>query len=247
MATGPGMRVGPHPHIGLQTVSWLLEGEILHRDSLGNVQNIRPGQLNLMTAGRAISHSEESPASRPPLLHGVQLWVALPESQRHCEPMFAHHPVLPVIERGSLHMTLLVGEAEGKRSPAQMYTPIVGLDIHATAAIQAVLPLRADFEYGVLVLEGDARLGEEHLQPGTLLYLPPGRTQLSLETTAAARILLLGGEPFAEGILMWWNFVGRSKDEIVQVSRDWNAGRRFGEVHGYDGARLVAPMPPWAS
>ncbi|MGH8461131.1 MAG: pirin family protein [Stenotrophobium sp.] len=247
MASGPGLRVGPHPHIGLQTVTWLLEGEILHRDSLGTVQNIRPGQLNLMTSGRGISHSEESPAARPPLLHGAQLWIALPDHQRYCEPGFAHHAGLPLIERGALRMTLLAGEFEGERSPAQIYTPLVGLDINATSALQAVLTLRPDFEYGALVLEGEVRLGEESLQPGTLLYLPPQRDQLALKTTAAARLLLLGGAPFAEGILMWWNFVGRSKDEIVQATRDWNAGRNFGEVQGYDGARLVAPMPPWAA
>ncbi|MGH8455906.1 MAG: pirin family protein, partial [Stenotrophobium sp.] len=247
VVTGAGMRVGPHPHIGLQTVSWLLQGEILHRDSLGYVQHIRPGQLNLMTAGRGIAHSEESPAGRPSGLHGAQLWIALPEPQRHCDPAFDHYADLPLMTHDGLRITLLAGEALGERSPAKIHSPLVGLDLAADGPVTVTLPLRAEFEYGALVLEGEVGVGGEALAPGTLLYLDRGRSVLPLRTTGAARMLLLGGEPFAEDILMWWNFVGRSKDEIVQVTRDWNAGRHFGEVRGYDGARLVAPLPPWTT
>lgn len=162
---GPGMRVGPHPHIGLQTVTWLLEGEILHRDSLGSVQSIRPGQLNLMTSGRGISHSEESPAPRPSRLHGAQFWVALPEGARHGEPAFEHHAQLPCTEHQGLQVTVLLGEAFGLRSPGTVYSPLVGMDVRARGPITATLPLRREWEYGFLVLQGAAELDTEALAP----------------------------------------------------------------------------------
>lgn len=246
VAGGRGLRVGPHPHIGLQTVTWLLEGEILHRDSLGNRQAIRPGQLNLMSAGRGISHSEESPAQRPSGLHGAQLWIAQPNGARQGEPAFAHHAELPVVSQQGLRISLLVGEALGERSPAQLHTPLVGMELRAADACDAQLPLNPAYEYAALVLDGGVQLEGEALQPGTLLYLGCGREQLSLRTAAPACLLLIGGEPFREPLLMWWNFVGRSKPELTQACRDWNAGANyFGDVRGYDGARLAAPLPPW--
>jgi len=247
IASGKGLRVGPHPHIGLQTVTWLLQGEVLHRDSLGTVQHIRAGQLNLMTAGRGISHSEESPTPRSPLLHGAQLWIALPESARHGEPAFAHHPQLPVANHDGLRVTVLLGEALGERSPGRVFTPLVGLELKAEDAVRAQLPLDPAFEYGALVLEGRAEIEAENLAPGTLLYLGCGRKRLNIKTDAGACVLLVGGEPFREHMLMWWNFVARNKEELTQVSRDWNAAKAYlGEVQGYDGARLSAPLPPWA-
>lgn len=243
---GAGMRVGPHPHTGLQTVTWLLQGEILHRDSLGSVQPIVPGQLNLMTSGRAISHSEESPAQRPPQMHGLQFWIALPESARHIEPVFEHYPSLPRVAFGGFEVTVLIGEALGERSPARIHSPLVGLDLAASGASSVQLPLRRDFEYAALVAEGEAVIEGEVLAPGTLLYLGQGRSTLQVDTQAAVRLVLIGGEPFAESILMWWNFVARSKAEVLAACREWNEqGGDFGEVHGYDGAHLVAPMPPW--
>lgn len=244
---GDGLRVGPHPHIGLQTFTWPLEGEILHRDSLGYVQPIRPGQVNLMTAGRGISHSEESPRPHPARLHGLQLWIALPQAQRFCEPAFEHYPELPVVERDGFRITVLVGESLGQRAPTRVYSPLVALDIHAGRAGGIALPLAPAFEHALLVAQGRARVADEAeaLAPGTLLYLGCGRGQLALEADADARLLLIGGEPFAEEILMWWNFVARSRAEIDRAIHDWNAELDFGAVHGYPGERLPAPLPPW--
>ena len=247
VSRGDGLRVGPHPHIGLQTFTWPLEGEILHRDSLGYVQLIRPGQVNLMTAGRGISHSEESPQPHPPRLHGLQLWIALPESQRFCEPAFEHYPELPVVERDGFRITVLVGEALGQLAPTRVYSPLVALDLHASGPGNVELPLRSDFEHALLVAQGEVLIrGEEQpLGPGTLLYLGAGRGELALRADAPARLLLIGGEPFAEDILMWWNFVARSRAEIDQATRDWNMERAYGSVQGYPGPRLQAPLPPW--
>ncbi len=244
-ASGP-LRVGPHPHIGLQTVTWLRQGEILHRDSLGSLQTIRPGQLNVMTSGRAISHSEESPADAPAPLHGVQFWTALPDSARHSEPLFDHHPALPMVDRLGLRITVVAGEALGERSPARAFWPIVGLDLTAADAFATELPLRPDFEYAVLAMTGDIVAAGAPVAPDTLLYLGTGRSQISLGSAGPAQFMLIGGQPFEALILMWWNFVGRSRDEITRACLDWNAGGgAFGEVQGYDGARLQAPLPPW--
>lgn len=246
LGSGHGMRVGPHPHIGLQTVTWLIEGEILHRDSLGSLQLIRPGQLNLMTAGRGISHSEESPSPFPPRMHGVQFWIATPDADRFGEPAFAHHPELPVFRHDGLQVTVLLGEQQGHTSPGRIFSPLVGLDLFSDAAAQASLPLRAGFEYGIQVLEGSVTVGDEVLEPGTLLYMEPGSERLTLSSAAGFRAILIGGEPLQEQLLMWWNFVGRTQEEVTTACQDWNAGAAyFGEVVGYPGNRLEAPMPPW--
>jgi redox-sensitive bicupin YhaK (pirin superfamily) len=243
---GAGMRVPPHPHTGLQTVSWLLEGEILHQDSLGSRQLIRPGQLNLMTAGRAIAHSEESPAVRPPLLHGVQLWVALPDRYRMVAPDFEHHARLPVHREDGLAATVVLGELAGVASPARTFSPLVGADVEVAAGGSGRLPLRPDFEYAVLGLDGRVEVDGGTLAPGPLLYLGSGRADIELSAQREdqpGRVLLLGGEPFEERIVMWWNFVGRSHAEIVRDRDDWMAGR-LGEVAGFDGEPLPAPAIP---
>lgn len=245
VSSGDGMRVGPHPHIGLQTVTWPLQGEILHRDTLGYEQIIRPGQLNVMTAGRGIAHSEESPAPRPSSLHGAQLWIALPQADRHCEPAFDHHTQLPVLERDGMIITLLAGAALGECSPAKIYTPLVGMDLSIPLAAVTALPLSSEFEYGVLVLEGNVMIEDAPLTIGTFLYLGCGRDKLKLHADSAARVLLIGGVPFGEEVLIWWNFVARTKKEILAARTDWEAGRYFGEVHGYPGQRLAAPALPW--
>jgi redox-sensitive bicupin YhaK (pirin superfamily) len=239
-----GMGVPPHPHTGLQTVSWLVEGEVLHRDSLGSRQVIRPGQLALMTSGGGITHSEESPPAHPPVLHGVQLWVALPERHRQDEPRFSHHPTLPVLRDAGLTATVIAGELGGAGSPASVHTGLVGADIALDAGAAAQLPAEPDFEYAAMVLRGTATVDGVPLSPGSLLYLGTGRAALSVRADAAARLLLLGGEPFEEKLVMWWNFVGRSHEEIVEAREDWVAGRRFGTVHGYAGDRLPAPPMP---
>ncbi|WP_030904511.1 pirin family protein [Streptosporangium amethystogenes] len=236
------MSVPPHPHTGLQTVSWLLEGEILHRDSVGSEQLVRPGQLNLMTAGHAISHSEESPAEAA--LHGVQLWVALPSAARETAPAFEHHPVLPELTSPGVRVTVIMGELDGLTSPATTHTPLVGAEVALEAGAVISLPLRPGFEYAVLALSGAVRAGGTDLAPGPLLYLGSGRSELTLRAEEACRLLLIGGEPFEERIVMWWNFVGRSHEEIAEARQAWAEGSRFGEVHGYDGDRLPAPALP---
>lgn len=252
----PGMRVPPHPHIGLQTVTWLLEGSVEHRDSLGSVQTIEPGQLNLMTAGHGISHSEASPPERPPLLHGVQLWVALPDAERAIEPHFEHLADLPQQVQDGVTVTALLGELAGLRSPARVHTPIMGAQIEVRAGACTTLPLEPEFEHGCVVVEGAATIDGVSLAPGALLYLGSDRRELALASARGARVMILGGTPFAEEIIMWWNFVARTHDEIVQARNAWMSPERFqpadrtalhdryGEVVGFDGGPLPAPDLP---
>jgi len=243
-----GMRVPPHPHTGLQTVSWLVEGDILHRDSLGSRQAVRPGELNLMTAGHAISHSEESVrggTAAPPRLHGVQLWVALPGGSASVAPAFAHHADLPSGSQDGVTTTVVMGSLAGATSSAQVYTPLVGAELVLEAGASARVPLEAGFEHAVLCLSGSAEVAGAPLAPGPLLYLGIGRRDLALASSGGpARLLLIGGEPFEERIVMWWNFVGRSHDEVAQARADWESGTRFGTVVGFDGAPLRAPAMP---
>ncbi|MET8829505.1 pirin family protein [Streptomyces sp. NPDC004610] len=245
IADQPGMQVPPHPHMGLQTVSWLHEGEVLHRDSTGSLQTIRPRELGLMTAGRAISHSEESPRSHARLLHGAQLWVALPDAHRHTDPHFEHHPDLPVVTAPGLTARLILGDLDGAVSPGTTYTPLIGADLTLAADTDVRLPLERDFEYAVLSMSGEAHVDGVPVAPGSMLYLGCGRTELPLRTDTDAGLMLLGGEPFEEELIMFWNWIGRSQEEIVQAREDWMEGSRFGEVRGYDGERLPAPeLPP---
>lgn len=244
IADEPGMQVPPHPHMGLQTVSWLHEGEVLHRDSTGSLRTIRPKELGLMTSGRAISHSEESPKAHARFLHGAQLWVALPDAHRHTEPRFEHHADLPTATAPGLTATVLLGDVDGATSPGTAYTPIVGADLALTRGADLRLPLVADFEYGVLSMSGEVHVDGVPVLPGSMLYLGCGRTELPLRAESDAGLMLLGGEPFAEELIMWWNFVGRSQEEIVRAREDWMTGTRFGEVRGYDGAPLPAPELP---
>lgn len=240
-----GMRVGPHPHTGLQTFTWMIEGELLHRDSLGHVQLIRPGQVNLMTAGRGIAHSEESPVPHPPRIQAAQLWIALPDRFRHCDPEFRHYPDIPVLTRDGFRVSVLVGDFLGARSPVRVYTPLLGADLLAEGSAATTLPLREEFEYGAIVLEGEAVIGGQAIAPGELLDLGSGNASLTLATNARARVLLLGGAPLGEEVLLFWNFVGRSPEEMAEAARQWNAGdARFGEVHGFDGPRIPAPEVP---
>ncbi|MEV2245721.1 pirin family protein [Streptomyces sp. NPDC049970] len=247
IADEPGMQVPPHPHMGLQTVSWLHEGEVLHRDSLGSLQEVRPRELGLMTSGKAISHSEESPKSHARLLHGAQLWVALPHEHRHVEPHFQHHRDLPAVTAPGVLATVILGELDGAASPGTAYSPIVGADLALAAGAEARLPLNPDFEYAVLSMSGEAEVDGVPVLPGSMLYLGCGRTELPLRAASDTGLMLLGGEPFDEEIVMWWNFIGRSHEEIEEARQAWAEGSRFGEVHGYEGGRLPAPeLPPVA-
>src|SRR5215470_12164407 len=236
-----GMNVPPHPHIGLQTVTWLLAGDVLHRDSLGSEQLIRPGQLNLMTAGRGIAHAEESPARHDPTLHGVQLWVALNDASRHIPPAFEHHASLPQARLGGFAITVLMGELAGAASSATAFSPIVGAELTAAGrAASCLLPLRPDFEHVVFVAAGQASVDGVELAVGQLLYVPPGRPEAMLAAPADSTLMLLGGEPLGERLLMWWNFVARTPEEIAAATAAWQAGE-FGPVGGYQGDPLPAP------
>ena len=236
-----GMNVPPHPHIGLQTVTWLLSGNVLHRDSLGSEQLIRPGQLNLMTSGRGIAHAEESPAEHDPTLHGAQLWVALPEASRQVDPAFEHHRELPVASLGGFMITVLTGELAGAASPATTFSPIVGAELSAEgAAASCLLPLRPEYEHALFVVTGQAGANGVRLEPGHLLYSPAGRHELAVSAPPGSTLILLGGEPLGEPLLMWWNFVARTPEEIAAATAAWRAGE-FGSVGGYQGDPLPAP------
>lgn len=238
------MHVGPHPHTGLQTFTWMLQGELLHRDSLGYEQIIRPGQVNLMTAGRGIAHSENSvPGERQ--LHAAQLWIALPEAVKNIAPRFDHYPRLPQWQLQGVHYTLLTGEFDAYKAPTLSFSPLVAVDASAQHQADVTLALRGDFEYGVFVLEGEIRLNEEVFIQDELAYLGLNHTKLNVALSPGARILLLGGEPLGENVMMWWNFVGRSKQELQQAVDDWNENSgRFGEVAGDTQAPTPAPQMP---
>lgn len=240
-ARGKGLNVGPHPHIGLQTFTWMIEGEILHRDSLGFEQVIRPGQVNLMTAGHGISHAEDAVNDAPGRLHAAQLWIALPDTERDRAPSFHHYPELPRFDDGGFRISVLAGEACGLQSPAKVFSPLVGIDFSANAAASTRIALKPGFEHAAMTLRGSVVIDGETLEPGTLLYLGTGRDSLSLRCDNAAQLLLVGGEPFSEEILLWWNFVARTPEELQIATADWNAGQRFGEVKGSPSARLLAP------
>jgi redox-sensitive bicupin YhaK (pirin superfamily) len=235
-----GMQVPPHPHIGLQTVTWLLAGNVLHRDSLGSEQLIRPGQLNLMTAGRGIAHAEESPAEHDPSLHGVQLWVALPDADRQVAPAFEHHGELPGATLGGFAITVFMGDLAGAGSPATAFSPIVGAELAATGHARASLPLDASFEHLIFVAAGAAQVGGTELRPGHLLYLGPGRDRAEVAAPSGSTLFLLGGVPLGEPLLMWWNFVARTPEEIAAAVAGWREDR-FGAVGGYRGEPLPAP------
>ena len=235
-----GMRVPPHPHIGLQTVTWLISGNVLHRDSLGSEQMIRPGQLNLMTAGRGIAHSEESPAEHDPQLHGIQLWVALPDASRQVAPSFEHHEELPAADIDGLEATVFLGPLGGARSPALTFSEIVGAELAAARDVSGRIPLAAAHEHVIFVATGSAGVEGTMLQAGQLLYLGTGRDQVGVSAPAGSRLLLLGGVPLGERLLMWWNFVARTPEEITSAAADWRAGR-YGTVADYDGEPLPAP------
>jgi hypothetical protein len=243
IADQPGMAVPPHPHLGLQTVSWLLDGEVHHRDSIGSDVLIRAGELGLMTAGRGIAHAEHSPVGHPALLHGVQLWVALPDGARQVDPAWSHHRALPVVADSGLEATVILGELAGARSPGQAHTPIVGADVALSAGADATIALEPDFEYAVLATIGALEVEAVPLVPGSMLYLGTGRGALRLRSEGAARALILGGEPFSERIVMWWNFVARSSAEIEAARESWTSGATFGVVAAAGDPLPAPPMP----
>ena len=246
-ATG-GMDVPPHPHTGLQTVSWLFAGSIEHRDSGGVRALIKPGEMSLMTAGSGVAHSEVSTVDTT-RLHGVQLWIALPDAARDIDRAFVRHVPEPIALRGGT-VRVMMGTLAGHNSPAPAYTPLVGAEIALEPTSALDLEVDAGFEYGVLVDHGVVGMDGDELHRAELGYRPPGSGHLRLINPAAqpARLMLIGGEPFTAPLLMWWNFVGRSHDEIVQFRDEWQAGSdRFGQVEGYQGRLQRLPAPPMPS
>lgn len=251
---GPGpvvMHLDPHPHIGLQTVTWPLVGEVHHRDSTGSDVVVSRGQLNLMTSGNGISHSEYSLGDEPVALDALQLWTVLPDSARHGPGGFEQHTDLPTLtipaEEGDVaEVTLVLGEYEGHRSPASAFTPIVGAEIVLAAGSRVELPLRPAWEHAIMVVEGDAHIAAVPVPRGHMQFLGDSRDVVELISGEGALLFLLGGEPFEEDLVMWWNFAGRTHDEIVAAREDWESGSgRFGHVTGHGDERVPAPpIPP---
>ncbi|HWK79057.1 pirin family protein [Microbacterium sp.] len=253
------MRVEPHPHIGLQTVTWPLVGEQRHRDSEDNDVTLRRGQLNLMTAGDGISHSEYSLGDGPAPLDALQFWVVLPESARHGGPGFEQHTSLPAVTLPAASgedatATVVLGEFAGVRSPATVYTPIVGAEIALAAGSRVTLPLGAAWEHAVVLVDGDVAVAvdaeddEWMLSHNDMLYLGDSRTSVTVSSEAGALIFVLGGEPFEEDLVMWWNFAARTHDEIAQARSDWEtpdaSAARFGRVVNHGHERIPAPELP---
>lgn len=245
---GACMDVPPHPHTSLQTVSWLFSGEIEHRDSGGVHSMVRPGEVNLMTSGYGIAHSEVSTQSRA-ALHGVQLWVVLPEHSADITREFQHHAP-EVYDHAGVRARMLVGRLGEASSPIQTETPLLGAEVVLAPGVTWELDTDPGFEHGVLVDTGVVDFDGVRLDGSVLGVRDAGGDHLRLHnpTDAPARIMLLGGEPFDEGIVMWWNFIGRSHDDIVRLREEWNQAPedRFGKVAGYRGAtdRLKAPPLP---
>ncbi|WP_409474427.1 pirin family protein [Streptomyces sp. HC307] len=248
VATTSGMDVAPHPHTGLQTVSWLFSGEIEHRDSLGTQALVRPGEMNLMTGGYGIAHAEVS-TPRTTVIHGVQLWVALPGEHRNVDRAFQYYVPEPLRIDGA-EIRAFLGSLAGDTSPVQTFTPLLGAEVILAPHATITLAVDTAFEHGLLVDSGEVRVADTLLHPAELGYVHPGIDALTLvnESDGPARTILLGGTPFEEEIVMWWNFVGRSHDDIVRAREDWEASSdRFGVVEGYPGGRLPAPALPNAT
>jgi redox-sensitive bicupin YhaK (pirin superfamily) len=246
-----GMSVAPHPHTGLQTVSWLFTGEIEHRDSAGHQAMVRPGEVNLMTAGRGISHSERSTPGTTQL-HGAQLWVALPDTTRHADPGFEHYAPKPVVGPGWQGRVFL-GSLLEDSSPVTTHTPLLGAELLLAAGASVTLDVDPTFEHGVLVDAGVVTVADRETKPAELAYVPVGRDRIELVAPAEpARVLVLGGPPFGESIVMWWNFVGRSHEEIVGFREEWQAqidgdrldDGRFGIPVGDPQSPIPAPALP---
>lgn len=241
-----GMRVLPHPHTGLATVSWLFEGEIEHTDSAGVHAMVRPGELNLMSAGYGISHSEVS-TPETEVLHGVQLWLALPDSDRNGEKGFQFHaPESVPLPGGAGTLRVFLGELAGSASPVTTSTPLLGAEIVLDAGGETTLEVDPRFEHGALLDTETLRFEGVDLTRSQMGYAGPGRTSLTVANPGAtpARVILLGGVPFDEDLVMWWNFVGRTHEEIVEYREQWETQvERFGTVAGWSADERI-PAPP---
>jgi redox-sensitive bicupin YhaK (pirin superfamily) len=237
----------PHPHAGLQTVTWLFAGELEHFDSMGTRALVRPGELNVMTSGQGICHAE-LPTPSAKTLHGVQLWVALPDGARHTDRGFRHF-VPTAVDVGGGSARVFIGTLAGDTSPVDTFTPLLGAEILLAPKAQVVLAVDETFEHGVLLDTGSVAVAGSVLKPSELGYVQAGVSNLELTNVAdsPARMLLLGGTPFGEEIVMWWNFVARSHEEIVAFREAWQSeSDQFGRIDAYAGKprRLLAPAIP---
>lgn len=249
-----GMNLGSHPHTGLQTVTWLFQGEVKHRDSIGSIQLIEPGQVNVMTAGTGIAHAEHS-TGRVPVMHGVQLWVALSEKDRFVSPFFEHH-IAPRTAIGEAELIVFVGTLTGDNgtvtADTTTFSPLLAAEILAAAGSTLTIPVDTSFEHGILVDTGSVEVNGELALKDQLAYIECGQKSITLTIgDEAARLLLLGGTPFEEELVMWWNFIGRSHDEIVAMREQWqedvvhegNPQGIFGHVE-HAGSVIPAPEMP---
>ena len=241
---GTGMDVRPHPHINLATVTWLFEGAIDHRDSLGTFATIRPGQVNLMTAGRGIVHSERSPTAERaggPRLYGMQTWLALPDGREEIDPAFESRADLPLIEDTCVRAQVIMGSLWGKTAPTTQHSATIYAEI--VLGPSGAIPVEADAdERAVMLVGGEARIGESPLGLYELTVLAPG-VQMALSSQSGGRVMLLGGEAFATRRHVWWNFVSSSRDRIEQAKRDWMEGR-FPKVPGDEAEWIPLPGQP---
>lgn len=238
------MKVAAHPHTGLQTVTWLFSGEVEHRDSVDSVQQIKPGELNIMTAGFGISHSELSSNSTNDL-HGIQLWIALPDQDRFIKPSFSHHDDLPTSQSENTRIQVFIGSFSGLTAPTKNYSPLLGAEILFKKQAEESFDLNNKFEHGFLLVEGQAKINGQEVPVGSLLYLSAGNNHVELECTKDSRLILLGGEPFLEPLIMWWNFIARTHDEIVEMREDWeNDAARFTAFWDQIGGKIPAPQLP---
>ncbi len=236
------MKVPQHPHIGLQTVSWLLDGEILHTDSLGTEAILTPGGVNVMTAGNGIAHAEETPTNNSGSLNGIQLWVALPDQHRNTAPSFNYVQKVPIVETNEAIFQLFAGSFEGSEVSTRYFSELLGMDVQIHPRQSITITLNPRFEHALLVLEGKCCIEKQVLRQKILYYLGIGRQRIEIGNQSGCRLLLIGGPPFPEKILIWWNFVARTPDEISQARADWVSHRRFGMVKGTKLGRLSAPV-----
>jgi redox-sensitive bicupin YhaK (pirin superfamily) len=247
ISDGDAMHVAPHPHTGLQTVSWLVSGEVTHRDSIGTTAQVVPGRVAVMTAGEGIAHAEDVVPAPVGTLHGAQLWIALPEAERHREREFTLHDPAPYLEVDGVLARVFAGALGGVTAPAQGFTPLVGAELTPHGVGPGQLPLDDAYEHVLVPLAGSASVEGVSVEHGQAMYLGTDRSVLELTLSPDARVLLLGGEPFTEEIVMWWNFVARTHEEVDRARAQWNAGGdpRFGEVTQYPtDERLAAPPLP---
>ena len=231
---GKGMDVRPHPHIGLATVTFLFNGSIMHKDSLGSQQIIRPGDVNWMIAGRGIAHSERTDTEarqKGSKLNGLQVWIALPLKHEDTEPLFSHYPAaqIPVIDRDGTKVTLIAGEAFGERSPVTVFSRMFYFDCQMTPAGKLTLPA-SSMQRGIYIVEGELKVGNERAQAGMFITLTQ-KLEIAIRSVSGARFAVFGGEPLDGPRHVWWNFVSSSKERIEKAKADWREGR-FGQVPG---------------